>query len=48
MNKTDEKIIHFVNEQKEFLQYHLINWVPAFVQDVLKYSSVGLSEILTI
>ena len=30
-----------VNEQKEFLQYHLINWVPAFVQDVLKYSSVG-------
>jgi anaerobic sulfite reductase subunit A len=36
-------------EQREFLKAHLNNWVPAFVQDVIKYSSTefyrGLAKL---
>ncbi len=30
-----------VQEQKDFLNCHLSNWIPAFVQDVMKYSATG-------
>lgn len=32
------------DEQKEFLRNHLMNWVPAFVQDMVKYASTGFYQ----
>lgn len=43
-NDTEVCVEENDTEQKEFLMNHLMNWVPAFSQDMMKYASTGFYQ----
>ncbi len=38
---NEDKLLYYLNEQKVFIQTHLLKWVPEFCEDIIKNCKTG-------